>query len=94
MNRLPETRLTPKQKAAIAEAALQVIDDAIREDNFDVAKQMGSQASQLVRSSKDRQLLKEVAAKNKEVEATARVYADAQGAMATLKEEPGEPGTI
>ena len=79
------------QKEALARAALQVIDDAIAEDNFDVAKQMGRQASQLTRLSKDGGLVQEIAAKIKEVDAAAKAYADVEAAMPTLKETPTDP---
>ena len=42
VNRL---RLTPEQKMAIANAALQVIDEAIAENNFNAAKALGKQAT-------------------------------------------------
>ena len=88
VNRL---RLTPEQKMAIANAALQVIDEAIAENNFNAAKALGKQASQLVHLSKDKDLLQAIVAKNKEVEAAALAYADADEAMATLKETPTDP---
>jgi hypothetical protein len=86
-----KTRLAPEQKTAIVEAALQVMDEAIREDNFDVAKKLGRQSSQLIRPLKDRDLLQKIAAKNKEVEATAKAYADTEQAMVALKEKPNDP---
>ena len=82
------TRLTPQQKTAIAEAALQVIDEAIREDNFDVAQQLSRQAGQLSHSSKDAELVRTTAEKSKEVEAAAKACGKAREAIATLKEKP------
>ena len=79
------------QRAAIAEAALQVMDEAIAEDNFDVAKQMGKQAIQLARPTKDKELIQDIGTKNKEVEVAAKEYADIEEAMATLKEKPNDP---
>ncbi|MHB1037432.1 MAG: tetratricopeptide repeat protein [Pirellulales bacterium] len=84
-------RLTPEQKMTIAEAALHVIDEAIREDNFDTARQTGRRAVQLARLSRDKDLLQEILATNKKAEAAAKVYADAREAMATLKEKPDDP---
>jgi hypothetical protein len=75
---------TIQQKRTIANAALQVVDEAIAEDNFDLAKQMVQQAERLAR-------LKELPAKSKEVDAAAKAYAAAQEAMDTLKEKPDDP---
>ena len=85
------SRLTPDQRAAIADAALKVIDAAIGEDNFDVAKRLGKQASQLARLSKDTDLLQEVVAKNKAVDAAAKAYADVEKAAVKLKQTPDDP---
>jgi hypothetical protein len=86
-----KTRLTPDQRAAIAKAVLQVMDEAIAEDNFDVAKQMGKLAIQLARLTKDRELIQDIVTKNKEVEAAAKAYGEVGDAMATLKEKPDDP---
>jgi hypothetical protein len=67
-----KARLTPDQRTAIAEAALQVIDDAIAEDNLDTAKRVGKLAIQLARPTKDKDLIQDVLAKNKDVEASQR----------------------
>ena len=75
---------TAEQKRAIAEAALQVVDEAIREDNFDLAKEMVKQANQLAR-------LQEVATRSKEVDKLAKAYADAKEARGTLKKDPTDP---
>jgi hypothetical protein len=74
---------TTEQKRMLAEAALLVMDEAIHEDNFDVAKQMVKQAGQLVR-------LKESTAK-KDLAAAVKAYDDAQEAMTTLKNKPNDP---
>ena len=83
--------LTPEQKTAMAEAALMVMDEALVQDNFDVAKKVGRNAIQLVRRSKEKELFLTLAGKNKEVEAAAKAYANAQEAMAILKEKPDDP---
>ena len=86
-----KTRLTPDQKTAIADAALKMMDEAVSEDNFDIAKKLGKLASQLSRLSKDKDLLQETVAKSKEVDAAAKAYASVEEAMATLKETPTDP---
>lgn len=84
-------RISPEQKIAIAKAALEVIDEAIGEDKFDVAKKAGRIASQLVRQTNNKDLLQEIVAKGKDVGTAAKAYADAQKAMATLKGIPDDP---
>lgn len=83
-------RLSLDQKAAIARAALQVVDEAVGEDNFDMAKKLGRLANQLVRLSKDNDILREIAAKGSQVVAVAKAHAAVQEAMATLKEKPDD----
>ncbi len=84
-------RISPEQKIAIAKVALEVIDAAIGEDKFDVAKKAGRIASQLVRQTNNKDLLQEIVAKGKDVGIAAKAYADAQKAMATLKGMPDDP---
>ena len=79
-----EKARTAEQKKLVAEAALEIVDEAICEDNFAVAKQMVRRAGRLVR-------LQETAAKSKQVDAMVKAYADAREATATLKEKPDDP---
>ena len=65
-----------------------MVDEAIREDNYDVAKKIGRQA---IRFAKERELLQRVVVKNREVKAAAKAYANAKEAMTTLKEKPDDP---
>ncbi|MEI8376428.1 MAG: SUMF1/EgtB/PvdO family nonheme iron enzyme [Planctomycetota bacterium] len=81
----------PEARRVIAEAALEAMDQAIREEDFDAARQLGKQAGQSARLSKDAELIKSILAKNKEVEAVAKAFADIEDAMATLKEKPNDP---
>jgi hypothetical protein len=82
---LPADRRYLQERQAVAEVALQVIDEAVAEDNFPVARQMGQQAIKL---SNDREFIQDVRAKNSEVEAAAKVYERVQEAMKTLKLNP------
>ena len=84
-------RLRYEQKIALAEIALQGVDDAVAGDDFDVAKKAGRLANQLAHLSKNKELIQRVAAKGKQVVAAAKACADVQAAMATLKEKPDDP---
>ena len=81
---------SPQQRKAVAAAALEVLDAALAEDEFEIARQMGKQAVVMARPTKDRDLIQESVAKSKEVEAVAKASADVQAALATLKENPGD----
>jgi hypothetical protein len=83
-------RLTPDQRTAIANAALEVVDEAIAEDDFETARQVGKQAIQMARLSKDRELAQEILTKNKEVDAAAKAGAEAKVAMAALQGDPDD----
>ena len=82
---------THEEKRALAELALKLIDDAVDEDNFEIAKSLSQQASQLARSSSDKDFLQTVVAKNKELESTAKAHSEAEEAIATLKNKPTDP---
>lgn len=86
-----KSRNSPEQKTAIVKATLPLIEEAVGNDNFNVAKRLATHASQLVRFSKDKDLIQEVAAKNKEIRLAAREYADAKDAIALLNEKPDDP---
>ena len=79
------------QRKAMVESALEVMNEAIAEDNVDLARQMGKQASQLVWPTKDRVLVQETVAQNKELEAAAKACAEAKAALAALKDNPRDP---
>ena len=80
-----------QQRQAVAEFALQVLEEAVVEDNFDVARRMGRQAMQMARLSGDKELVQEATAKNNEVEAAAKAYTNVLEAMATLRHNPRNP---
>ena len=68
-----------------------MIDEALVEDEFDVAKRMGKLGSQMAKPPKDRELALTIATKNKEVEAAAKAYAIVATALTTLKLSPDDP---
>jgi hypothetical protein len=84
-------RLKAAQKTAIAAAALQVIDEAIAEDEFEAARKLSSQANQLARASKNKELLQDIVAKNRDVEAASKAYVEVKDAAAALKKKPDDP---
>ena len=79
------------QRKAIAQAALDLMNETLKEDAFATAKQMGKLAVTLARQAKDGGLVQEIVAKNKEIAAAEKKHADVEEAMATLKTIPADP---
>ena len=75
-----------------AEAALEVVNEAIAEEDFETARRIGKQAIQIAPPTKEnRELLRAIQTKNKEMETAAKISADAKQAMVALKKDPGDP---
>jgi hypothetical protein len=82
----------PEQRTSVMEQALPVIDDAVAEDKFDVAKQVGELALTCARPGiKDVELVKKLRLRLKENEELAKAYKGVQLAMETLKDKPTDP---
>jgi len=77
--------------AAVAKLSLDLIDEAVEKDDFVAAKYLGDLAVYAARKGRNTTLVKEVIARNREVEETAKAYADTQDALATLKDSPVDP---
>jgi hypothetical protein len=81
-------RLKPEQKMAIATAALQVIDEATGDDNYEVARKLVELADKVGRLSRNKQLIQDIVTKKEEVESMAKAYDDVAKAMDVLKDRP------
>jgi hypothetical protein len=62
-----KTRITAEQRMDAAERAVEVADEAICEDNFEVARHLNTRASQLASAIKDKDLRRRIVAQKKEV---------------------------
>jgi hypothetical protein len=78
----------PTQHASIASAALGVIDTAVADESFPIAKRLANLALNQARLAKDTALIQQAVAKNKECDAAAKTFADAQNALAALEADP------
>lgn len=85
------TRLTPEQKAAIVQSAMQVLDEAVNDEEFDFARLLGKRLTQFAGLSKNRELVLEVAAKNKAVLAAGRGFTEIQEKQEALNDKPDDP---
>ncbi len=80
-----------KLRSTIAKLSLELIDQAVEKDDFVAAKYVGGLAVDAARKAKEYALVKQIVARNEEVEEIAKVYADIQEALATLKGNPVDP---
>ena len=81
---------SPQQQKAFAQAALEVMDEAIAEDKIEIAKRVRAGVP-MARQIKDKVLIQDILAKSKEVEAAAKAYAEIEAALAMLREKPNDP---
>ena len=81
----------PAAKKAIAERARPFIEQAVEEDDFELAKRLYEAAVAAARSADEWELTKQIVARNKKIEEVAAAYAEIQDALATLKDKPVDP---
>ena len=80
-----------EHRGAIAELSMQLIDEAVDRDDFAAGKYLGELALDVARKSRDYTLVKQIEARNKEVEELAAAYGEIQEALAALKANPVDP---
>lgn len=80
-----------KQNMALATVALEVVDGAVANDDYDSATELTGLALAAARKARDWQLVKHIVARDKAVKAMADAYAKAQKALATLENDPTNP---
>jgi hypothetical protein len=73
------------QDLAVANRALQMIDEAIDDDDFEMAERLASIAVTASRKTRETEFIKQVVARNKEVDEIADQHSAAMAAMETLK---------
>lgn len=81
-----------EHRSAVARLSLQLIDQAVEEDDFVAAKYLGALAVDAARKARDYPLAKKILERNAEVEEMARAFAEIQDALATLESSPVDPG--
>jgi len=74
----------------IAQQALAAVDQALAQDQFDVAREFAKLAFKEAGSARDKEAVQAVRAKEKEIEDSAGAFAKVEQAAATLKERPGD----
>jgi len=77
-----------KQRKALAEQALALIEEAVARDDFVAAKYLGQLALDSARRARERDLTRQIVARNKTVTEAADAYSAAEDAFQTLEEKP------
>lgn len=88
---LGKTVKLPTANQSFCTAQLLIIDEAIAKDRFDLAKKIYHVALNSAKNARSATLLKEVVAKNKEIESIESEYQKVQLALATLEQTPDDP---
>ncbi len=88
---LSKTARTPDQRRRLVDQALGVMDEALRSEDFGVAKEVGELVRSVAIRLRDRELAKQVVARNDEVTEWSEAHEKAKEAAATLKESPDDP---
>jgi formylglycine-generating enzyme required for sulfatase activity len=79
-------------RKAIAEKAVEVMDEAVAQDKFEAATRLGKLALSEAFKAHDRELSQQVRARMKDVEQAAKVFVEVEAAANKLKTIPDDPG--
>ena len=83
--------LKPKQHISIAEEALKLVDQAVSQDNFTVADQLGKLALDEAQKAGEKELISKVQGRIAEASEIAKVYEDVKAARVKLEKTPDDP---
>ncbi len=86
-----ETARQPAQSRTIAECALTLLEDAVRGDDFDTARQLGDLAVAEAHKSHDASLVAEAQSHVQDLDKLAKSYAEVKAANETLEKNPTDP---
>ncbi|MEN6496130.1 MAG: hypothetical protein ABFD16_17760 [Thermoguttaceae bacterium] len=82
----------PEQINTLLEALTPLIDACLADDDFTLAKNVGAAAIALARKTRDGGIVKQVTARNQELEESERIYRqDVLPAVETLRQSPNDP---
>ena len=90
LDRIAKRTRTNQESIAVARIATGLADEATADDRYDVAEHLGQTALSAARKARDTTLVKQVVAKNKEVEQAAKAYGGVQKTLAVLAETPAD----
>lgn len=81
----------PSHHQAIAPYFLQLIDQAVAADRYDLANNIGDVALESARNARSSDIVKDVVAAQKRIEELKAAFAEVQEALAVLKNKPADP---
>ena len=91
LDKAVEAARQPAQSRTIADCALTLLDDAVRGDDFDTARQLGELAVAEAHKSHDASLVAEVQSHVQDLDRLAKAYAKVKAANETLEKNPTDP---
>lgn len=91
VDRLVESSTSPKQLASLATLAGELVEDLSAADRFDKAQEILKTARDAAKESKNADLVKQVTAHAKQVDAASRAYEQVKPALDVLEEKPADP---
>ena len=91
LTKLVEAAKTTEQHKSLAEKAIALLDDAVSNDAFSTATQLGELASGEAKKARDRSLIKETSERTAEIEELAKSCEAVKQATATLDKTPADP---
>jgi len=91
LSQAAKSAVLQKHRSTIAKLSLELIDQAVEKDDFIAATYLGGLAIDVARKAREYALVKQIVARNEEVEDVAKAFADIQGALAKLKDDPVAP---
>lgn len=86
-----KSAFSTKQRKAIAEHSLTLIDEALAKDDFMAAKYLGELALDSARKAREGNLTRRVVARNREIADVAEAFEEVKDALQKLEENPTNP---
>ena len=91
LTKLASAAQKPPQHKSISEEALKLVDQAISQDNFAVADELGKLALTEARKGREKELIAQAQGRIAEVAAFAKAYEDVKAAKVALGKTPDDP---
>ena len=82
---------TGKQYEGVVTLSEKLMDDMVAADTFDPSDELGDIALSAAREARNKDLIKQVVARNKEVQEIVRAYDQVKAAKGSLETNPGDP---
>jgi len=91
LNKIASHAITAEERKALARRATELVNDAVHQDNFPIAKAINELLLRAARSANDSALANEATERSKQLDDFAKEYETAQIAAAVLRDRPTDP---